>query len=121
MRTELGGCMSATGRFHPLHIGKRKGPRIAPRPHLFSPDGPDQSSEDPGILFVADEAHLADAPALDHPPDIVHDATPRIGLALALPLGPARHRPALSPPLRPLPQLHRPSVPRAPPRRLHHP
>ena len=24
--------MSATGRFHPMHIDKRKGPRIAPRP-----------------------------------------------------------------------------------------
>src|SRR3546814_17213652 len=51
--------------------------------HLCSPDGPDQRSEDAGILFVADEAQLADAAALDHRHDIVDDDIARIEIGRA--------------------------------------
>src|SRR3546814_10785317 len=60
--------------------------------HLCSPDGPDQRSEDAGILFVADEAQLADAAALDHRHDIVDDDIARIGVGLDLQFGLDRRR-----------------------------
>src|SRR3546814_1559338 len=84
--------MTSTGRFHPLQAEKRKGPRIADGPILVSTDGPDQRSEDAGILFVADEAQLADAAALDHRHDIVDDDIARIGVGLDLQFGLDRHR-----------------------------
>src|SRR3546814_8376315 len=49
-------------------------------------------SEDAGILFVADEAQLADAAALDHRHDIVDDEIARIGVGLNLQFGLDRQR-----------------------------
>src|SRR3546814_1643905 len=68
---------------------KEKGPRIASRPLRSASD---QRSEDARILFVADEAQLADAAALDHRHDIVDDEIARIGVGLNLQFGLDRQR-----------------------------
>src|SRR3546814_12153388 len=77
-------------------------------------------SEDAGILFVADEAQLADAAALDHRHDIVDDDIARIGVGLDLQFGLDRHRLGLFQILRQLRKVDRRSVPGDRPRWVAH-